>query len=78
MRDERGFVDNVRLHPGTIINPIRAAASPGNGVVSILGYNAGSYFAANEIDTPYTLVTGVPYWRGYPWTHYGPTVSLMI
>jgi hypothetical protein len=47
-------------------------------VVSILGYNAGSYFAANEIDTPYTLVTGVPYWRGYPWTHYGPTVSLMI
>ncbi|HYZ16754.1 MAG TPA: hypothetical protein VE591_10145 [Candidatus Acidoferrum sp.] len=75
VRDERGFIDNVQLHQGTIINPTGLTLAPGM-VVSIDGYNAGPYLAANEIDTPYTFYDGVPYYHGYAWDHWGPSVSL--
>jgi hypothetical protein len=75
VRDERGYLDNVRLHPGTIINPTGLTLAPGM-VVSVLGYNAGSYFSANQIDTPYTLYGAVPYYSGHPWYYYGPSISL--
>jgi hypothetical protein len=75
VNDERGFVDNVQLHDGTIINPTGLTLAPGM-VVSILGYNAGPYFVANEVDTPYTYYGGVPYYGGHPWWFYGPTISL--
>jgi hypothetical protein len=75
VRDEKGYVDNVELHPGTIINPVGLTLVPGM-VVSVLGYNAGTYFAANEINTPYVLYGAVPYFAGHPWFYYGPTVSL--
>jgi len=73
--DENGYADNVELHEGTIINPTGLTLEPGM-VVSILGYNAGSYFAANEIDTPYSYESGVPYYGGRPWNTYGPSVEL--
>lgn len=75
VRDDKGYIDNVRLHDGTIINPTGLRLAPGM-IVSILGYNAGPYFAANEIDTPYTFYGGVPYYAGHPWNYYGPAVSL--
>jgi hypothetical protein len=75
VRDEKGYIDNVRLHQGTIINPTGLTLAPGM-IVSILGYNAGSYFDANEIDTPYTFAYGVPYFAGHVWTYYGPSFSL--
>ena len=75
VRDERGYIDNVQLHPGTVINPTGLTLAPGM-VVSIIGYNAGSYFAANEIDTPYEYSSGVPYYAGHPWNYYGPSISL--
>ncbi|HUA09871.1 MAG TPA: hypothetical protein VMA98_11445 [Candidatus Acidoferrales bacterium] len=75
VNDDRGFVDNVQLHDGTIINPTGLTLAPGM-VVSILGYNAGSFFAANEVDTPYTYVGAVPYYGGHPWYYWGPTISL--
>lgn len=75
VRDEKGYVDNVELHQGTIINPTGLTLAPGM-IVSIMGYNAGPYFAANEIDTPYQFYSGVPYYLGHPWYYYGPTVSL--
>jgi hypothetical protein len=75
VRDERGYIDNIRLHPGTIINPTGLTIEPGM-VVSILGYNAGSYFAANQIDTPYQIYGALPYYGGHPWNYYGPSVSL--
>jgi hypothetical protein len=75
VRDERGFIDNVRLRQGTVINPIGITLAPGM-VVSILGSNAGAFFAATEVDTPYTFYGGVPYYYGYPWYAYGPPVSL--
>lgn len=75
VRDERGFIDNVRLHRGTIIYPTGITLAPGM-VVSILGYNEGSYFGANEVDTPYRFSGGVPYFSGHPWDYYGPTVDL--
>jgi hypothetical protein len=75
VNDDRGYVDTVQLHQGTIINPTGLTLQSGM-VVSILGYNAGSYFAANEIDTPYTLYGAVPYYGGRPWTYWGPSVSL--
>jgi hypothetical protein len=75
VRDERGYIDNVQLHQGTIINPTGLTLAPGM-VVSILGYNAGPYLAANEIDTPYTYYDGVPWYSGHPWNYYGPGISL--
>lgn len=75
VKDEKGYVDNVQLHQGTIINPTGLTLAPGM-IVSIMGYNAGSYFAANQIDTPYTYYAGLPYYGGHPWNYYGPSVSL--
>ena len=75
VRDEKGYVDNVQLHQGTIINPTGLTLAPGM-VVSILGYNAGPYFAANEVDTPYTFYAGFPYYAGHPWNYYGSGISL--
>jgi hypothetical protein len=75
VRDEKGYVDNVQLHQGTIINPTGLTLAPGM-VVSIMGYNAGSYFAANEVDTPYTFYSGMPYYAGHPWNYYAPAISL--
>src|SRR2546423_4042241 len=46
VRDERGFIDSVQLHEGTIINPTGLTLRDGM-VVSIIGYNAGPYLAAN-------------------------------
>lgn len=83
--DDRGFIDNIQLHQGTIINPTGLTLSPGMSV-TILGANAGSAFSANEIDTPYTyagpLPTPVYYGAGY-WCPgfaygYGPSFSLAI
>jgi hypothetical protein len=75
VRDDRGYIDRVTLHQGTVINPTGLTLAPGM-VVSVDGYNAGSYFRANEIDTPYVFYGGVPYYGGYPYWHYGPSVSL--
>jgi hypothetical protein len=75
VNDERGFVDNVDLHQGTIINPTGLTLAPGM-VVSILGYNSGNDFTANEIDTPYSYDAGVPYYAGHAWDYYGPSVGL--
>jgi hypothetical protein len=75
VRDEQGYVDNIQLHQGTIINPTGITLTPGM-VVSILGYNAGAYLAANEVDTPYTFYGGVPWYGGHPWNYYGPSVGI--
>ncbi|MGP6157490.1 MAG: hypothetical protein ACLPYS_08290 [Vulcanimicrobiaceae bacterium] len=63
VRDERGYVDRVRLHDGTIINPTGLTLAPGMDV-SIIGHNAGGTFDANEIDTPYVAYGG---WYPYPY-----------
>jgi hypothetical protein len=52
VNDDRGFVDNVRLQQGTVINPTGIRLTSGMRV-TIHGVNAGSAFTANEIDTPY-------------------------
>ncbi len=72
VRDERGFIDNVRLHDGTIINPRGLRLASGE-QVTVYGHADGPAFTANEIDTPYrtVLVTGYPYGFGYPYG-YGP------
>jgi hypothetical protein len=59
IRDERGFVDNVRLHDGTVINPTGLRLSPGQSV-TILGHNTGKTFEANQIDTPYANYGAAP------------------
>jgi hypothetical protein len=83
--DDRGFIDSVQLHQGTIINPTGLTLSPGMSV-TVVGFNAGDAFDANEIDTPYTydgpLPTPVYYGPGY-WCPgfaygYGPSFSLAI
>jgi hypothetical protein len=79
VRDSRGFLDNVTLHQGTIINPTGLKLAPGQSV-TILGHNAGDALSANEIDTPYTnlaLVPVYPGYYGYPYPyHFGYGVGL--
>lgn len=60
VRDNRGYIDNVSLHDGTIINPRGLTLAPGESV-TIAGVPQGRTFVANEIDTPY-----VAYPYGYP------------
>jgi hypothetical protein len=82
VRDDNGYTDSVRLHQGTIINPTGLKLAAGMSV-TITGYNAGSYFEANQINTPYTY-GGPPAPRayygagwGYPYAYgYGPTYGL--
>lgn len=52
VRDDRSFIDNVQMHDGTIINPTGLMLRPGMSV-TIMGYNRGRVFEANQIDTPY-------------------------
>jgi hypothetical protein len=62
LRDRRGWLDNVAMHDGTIINPRGLPLQQGMRV-TIYGYNAGSTFAANEIDAhvpPVVLAPGPP------------------
>jgi hypothetical protein len=69
VRDDRGYVDNVSLHQGTVINPTGVRLSPGFRV-TVIGHNAGSTFVADEIDTPYrSYGYAYPY---YPYPYYGP------
>jgi hypothetical protein len=53
VNDDRGFVDNVRLRQGTVINPTGIRLVTGM-AVTIHGVNQGSTFAANQINTPYS------------------------
>jgi hypothetical protein len=62
VRDERGFIDNVSLHDGTIINPTGLRLAPGQSV-TIDGAADGRTFIANQIDTPYVMY-------GYPYAYY--------
>jgi hypothetical protein len=83
--DEGGYIDSVQLHHGTVINPTGLTLAPGMSV-TIIGYNAGSVFQANEIDTPYQYVglPPVPVYYGPGWWYpgfaygWGPSYSLLI
>jgi hypothetical protein len=68
VRDDRGFIDNVEMRQGTIINPTGLQLQPGM-AVTILGFNRGQVFAANEIDTPYVSYGFVPV--AYPYYSFG-------
>lgn len=77
VHDNRGFLDNVMLHQGTIINPTGFQLEPGM-QVTILGHADGMTFDANEIDTPVQYVaTPYPYYDGpYYYGPYGPRWSV--
>jgi hypothetical protein len=77
VRDEQGYLDNVTLHQGTIINPTGMTLAPGM-VVSVIGFNDGTSIGANEIDTPYTIYGGTPFFDGHPWSYYGPSVGFAV
>jgi hypothetical protein len=88
VNDEKGYVDNVRLHDGTIINPTGIRLAPGM-AVTIHGVNRGNVLSANQIDTPYNSY-GSAYDYGYPYgvavypypvygyPFYGPSLSVGI
>jgi hypothetical protein len=65
VHDIRGFIDNVQLHQGTVINPTGLRLEAGMRV-TISGYNNGSTFAANVINTPYPP-SYVAYQQGPYW-----------
>ncbi|HTV91457.1 MAG TPA: hypothetical protein VMG98_01945 [Verrucomicrobiae bacterium] len=76
VRDARGYIDNVTLHQGTIINPTGIRLQPGY-PVTIYGRTSGSTFLADQIDTPYRIVYGYGYpgYYGYPYYPY-PAYSI--
>ena len=90
VRDERGFIDNIELRQGTVINPTGLRLAPGMSV-TVRGVNRRSVLAANQIDTPYQTYGAAPAYAypgpyvgypaygypvyGYP---YGPSFSLGI
>jgi hypothetical protein len=51
VRDERGFVDNVNLHQGTIINPTGLSLAPGLSM-TILGHNEATPFPRTKSTLP--------------------------
>jgi hypothetical protein len=67
VRDDRGFIDRVRLHPGTIIHPTGLQLAPGMSV-TIAGRNDGNVLTANEIDAPYSETA--PYIGYWPYAVY--------
>jgi len=79
VRDERGFIDKVKLHDGTVINPTGLKLASGQ-TVTVHGHTQGNVFEANEIDTPYHFryayapgpyyYPAYGYWGYRPW--YGP------
>jgi hypothetical protein len=90
VHDERGFVDTVKLHDGTIINPTGITLTSGQSV-EIHGRTDGHVFSANEIDTPYQEDAGPPppdespayddeaapvYVAPYPYYSYYPAYAL--
>ena len=69
VRDDRGFIDNVQLHRGTIINPTGLTLASGM-KVTIYGHADGRHFDAAEIDTAYHFTSAVPvYPYPYPYWH---------
>lgn len=73
VRDERGYLDHVLLHQGTIINPTGLRLEGGMHV-TIYGHSEGDVFAADEIDTPYRFIPPIDYypygygpWWPHPW-----------
>jgi hypothetical protein len=73
VRDVKGYVDNVTLHQGTVINPTGLPLAPGERVL-IIGHPNGPAFEAEEIDIPYAPGYRRPYW--YP--AYYPAISVGI
>lgn len=65
VRDERGYIDDVTLHPGTIINPTGLTLARGQRV-TINGEPSGGTLIANEIDTPYHYSYVIPVYYPYP------------
>jgi len=66
VNDVRGYVDNVTLHDGTIINPIGLTLAPGE-AVTIVGTPSGSTFLADQINTPYrSYAYAYPVYPVYP------------
>ncbi len=69
VRDDRGYIDSVTLHQGTVITPTGLTLQAGM-QVTITGTVDGATFAANQINTPYTvaLVQGYPFYgAGFGW-----------
>ncbi|MBV8148473.1 MAG: hypothetical protein JO092_05220 [Candidatus Eremiobacteraeota bacterium] len=85
VQDQNGYLDNVELHQGTVINPTGLTLASGMSV-TIDGYDNGSVFEANVINTPYQYSGPVatPVYYGPGWWYpgfaygYGPSFSLFI
>jgi hypothetical protein len=82
INDDRGFIDNVEMRQGTIINPTGIRLAPGMRV-TVLGANRGHYFAADQIDTPYQsygfaypAYPVYPVYGGYPYAYPGFSVGI--
>jgi hypothetical protein len=77
LHDVHGYIDHVRMHQGTIINPIGLTLVEGM-QVRIFGRPGEHEFFADEIETPYHYAAGAPYYPppyGYPYVGpyvYGP------
>jgi hypothetical protein len=51
LRDDRGYLDNVRLHQGTVIEPTGTQLRAGMHV-TLIGHPEGRVFVVDEVDVP--------------------------
>jgi hypothetical protein len=66
VRDQRGYLDNVTMHQGTVINPTGITLQPGF-PVTIFGRISGNTLLADQIDTPFQYPQNYyPGYYGYP------------
>ncbi len=80
VNDDRGFLDNVTLQRGTVIEPRGLRLEPGM-VVTISGTNAGSSFVAMDIEAPGEFAAAQSYaadaYGAYPdYGYYWPSALL--
>ncbi len=69
VRDKNGYLDNVTLHRGTIINPTGIQLQAGFSV-TVIGRPDGKTFEADEIDTPYHYTAyEIPIYPYYPYPY---------
>jgi hypothetical protein len=76
VRDNKGYLDSVALHQRTLINPPGLVLAPRMSV-TIFGYNAGSVFVANEIDTPYKNIEPQSSANGDTTLYYAPSYNVV-
>jgi hypothetical protein len=71
MHDDKGYIDHITLHQGTMINPTGIRLIEGMRA-TVYGYADGPTYQANRIDVAYSPYSPYYGYGGYPYYGYYP------